>query len=68
LQGDDAAGTIFERLATADNPLGYEKDVISDLSLSNDNVVAAETNWTSLKRGKSAFQSLVGAKCFEKIY
>jgi hypothetical protein len=26
-----------------DNPLGYEKDVISDLSLSNDNVVAAET-------------------------
>jgi hypothetical protein len=43
LQGDDAAGTIFERLATADNPLGYEKDVISDLSLSNDNVVAAET-------------------------
>jgi hypothetical protein len=45
--------------------LGYEKDVISDLSLSNDNVVAAETNWTSLKRGKSAFQSLVGAKCFD---
>ena len=55
-------------LQTADNPLDYEEDVIGDVSLSDDNVVAAETNWTSLKCGKSAFQSLVGAKCFEKIY
>jgi hypothetical protein len=49
---DDAARTIFVRLASADDPIDYKKDVFAGVSLSG--VVAIEMKRPSLKRGKSA--------------
>jgi len=68
IKGDDTAGTIFERLATTDDPTDYKENVIGAVSLTGDYVVTVDTKGTPLKRGKSALQSFVGTERFKKFY
>jgi hypothetical protein len=50
IKSDDVAGSIFERLAVADDPADHKEHEIGGVSFTRDDVVAVETDGTALKR------------------